>query len=365
MEKIVLSRKEFYDLVWSTPLLTLSKKYLISDNGIRKICKRMNIPLPPLGYWQKKAYGKSILKKKMPKVNPGEPEIAFEIRCAGDEFKIHPLTELAVLEKEIINDPKLRLKVPQKLSKPDKLIIEANKDLIKDKSYFSQYHRIIHTHVGKIDIKVSPKNLSRALLIMDTLIKLLRARGHDISVGDRKTFAKIKGEYIEFHLREKITISDMTDKWGSKLYEPTGILGIIYGESYNWKEIKDGNQCLEEKMAKVLALLELKGLKEKAARIKRENYWREQEEKERIIREKKERMEKENNDFKDLLHQAERWNQSQFLRSYIKKVEETVRLTTGELPEEFKVWIGWASDMADWYDPLINKPDDYLLDSDK
>jgi hypothetical protein len=367
MEQIVLSRKELFDLVWSTPLLTLSKKFAISDNGIRKICKRMNIPLPQLGYWQKKAYGKSTLIKKMPKINPGGKEITLAIRGieAGDEYKNHPLTELAELEKEIINDPKLRLKVPQKLYKPDKLIIAANEDLIKDKSYFSQYHSLIQTYVGKIDIKVSPKNLSRALRIMDTLIKLFRARGHDIYVGDRKTFVRIEGENIEIHMREKITISDKTDKWGGKLYEPYGVLAIIYGESYNWKEIKDGNKGLEDKMAKVLAILELKGLKEKAARIKREEYWRIQEEKEKILREKKERIEKERNDFKDLFNKAERWNQSQFIRAYIEKVEVVYSSKWENLPEEIQIWTNWAKQKADWYDPLINLTDAFLTDEDK
>ena len=58
MGKKVLTRKELYDLLCSIPLSTLAKKFEISDNGLRKICKRMNIPLPPNGHWQKVRYGK-------------------------------------------------------------------------------------------------------------------------------------------------------------------------------------------------------------------------------------------------------------------------------------------------------------------
>ncbi len=38
MNSIKLTRKELYDLVWSAPFTTLSKKYLISDVGLRKMC---------------------------------------------------------------------------------------------------------------------------------------------------------------------------------------------------------------------------------------------------------------------------------------------------------------------------------------
>jgi hypothetical protein len=39
--------------VWKTPVLQLAKKYGVSDNGVRKHCKQMGIPLPGRGYWQK------------------------------------------------------------------------------------------------------------------------------------------------------------------------------------------------------------------------------------------------------------------------------------------------------------------------
>lgn len=53
MEKVTFSRKELYDLVWAEPLSVLAKKYQVSDNGLRKICLRMDIPLSPNGHWQK------------------------------------------------------------------------------------------------------------------------------------------------------------------------------------------------------------------------------------------------------------------------------------------------------------------------
>jgi len=60
MEMATLTRRELYDLVWSTPMTAIAKKYLISDVGLRKICISMNIPLPRAGHWEKIKAGKPI-----------------------------------------------------------------------------------------------------------------------------------------------------------------------------------------------------------------------------------------------------------------------------------------------------------------
>ena len=39
------------ELVWSKPMTTLSKELGVSDNSIRKRCKKWNIPYPSKGYW--------------------------------------------------------------------------------------------------------------------------------------------------------------------------------------------------------------------------------------------------------------------------------------------------------------------------
>ena len=56
-----LSREELYDLEWSKPLTTLAKEHGISDNGLRKICKK----LPKAGHWLKLEHGKPIVVEKL------------------------------------------------------------------------------------------------------------------------------------------------------------------------------------------------------------------------------------------------------------------------------------------------------------
>ncbi len=45
------TREEMYDLVWSTPMRTLTKRFGISDVALRKRCVKAAVPTPPSGYW--------------------------------------------------------------------------------------------------------------------------------------------------------------------------------------------------------------------------------------------------------------------------------------------------------------------------
>jgi len=50
---ITVNRNELYEQVWREPVSRLAPKYGISDVGLKKICRKLNVPTPPLGYWTK------------------------------------------------------------------------------------------------------------------------------------------------------------------------------------------------------------------------------------------------------------------------------------------------------------------------
>jgi hypothetical protein len=55
-----IKREELYEEVWSVPLTQLCAKYGLSDNGLRKVCKRLNVPFPWRGYWAKVEAGHRV-----------------------------------------------------------------------------------------------------------------------------------------------------------------------------------------------------------------------------------------------------------------------------------------------------------------
>jgi hypothetical protein len=56
------NRERLYEEVWSEPVIVVAKRYGLSDVGLAKICKKLNIPRPGLGYWAKKAAARPIGK---------------------------------------------------------------------------------------------------------------------------------------------------------------------------------------------------------------------------------------------------------------------------------------------------------------
>ncbi len=71
------NREEIYKAIWEKPIQHVAKRYNISDVGLAKICKRLNIPRPGRGYWAIKAAGKPL--PKMPSLpNLGQ---AFCVPC--------------------------------------------------------------------------------------------------------------------------------------------------------------------------------------------------------------------------------------------------------------------------------------------
>ena len=47
------TRKQLYDLIWSKPMRDAAAEVGISDIGLKKVCIRHRVPVPPRDYWNK------------------------------------------------------------------------------------------------------------------------------------------------------------------------------------------------------------------------------------------------------------------------------------------------------------------------
>lgn len=50
-KKVKLTREELYEKVWQKPTVRIAEDFGISDAMIGKLCRKMDIPKPPPGYW--------------------------------------------------------------------------------------------------------------------------------------------------------------------------------------------------------------------------------------------------------------------------------------------------------------------------
>jgi hypothetical protein len=77
-QEIRMHRAELFERVWSQPVARLSTEWGLSGPGLKKVCRKLQIPVPSRGYWAKLKYGHRIKRPQLPALPAGaDPEIIF------------------------------------------------------------------------------------------------------------------------------------------------------------------------------------------------------------------------------------------------------------------------------------------------
>jgi hypothetical protein len=356
METIELNRKELYDIVWSKPISKLTLQYAISIDGLKKLCKQFDIPIPVAGYWMKLKHNKPVKKTKFNDIFGGVGKIILTIREEGNPVNLDQTT-LTIRTKEIENDIKAPLIVPDKLTKPDILTIQTQEywKAAKNNRFYRDDKKI--TYPIRFDIN----NRERALRFMDTFTKLIRYRGHTITREYNETGVLIDDVFIEIDLREASRRVPAKPPFSGTMLEPIGEFIFKVGRYSGDREWRDGKVKIEGMLAKIVAKIELLAQTEKEWKERAEISRLKREEEEKRKAEIKKRRDEEVEKFNRLVKLSEQYDKTLIIRQYIDAVKQKA-VNTNNLTTEKQEWINWATDKADWVDPLINKPDD-ILDS--
>lgn len=80
-----IDRAALFDRVWSEPMRRLAARWGLSDRGLAKVCGRLQVPVPPRGYWAKAQAGRRVRRPRLPALLLGEDV----------EIVIHELEEAA------------------------------------------------------------------------------------------------------------------------------------------------------------------------------------------------------------------------------------------------------------------------------
>lgn len=365
MENQTVTRKQLYDLVWSTPFTTLAKTYAISDVSLRKICIKMEIPLPKSGHWEKVRFNKPVEKNELSNTYVGPNEVILSTRTEGGNIANEIQSPVVKLENEIINQEAEELIVHDKLTNPDQLIITAKEHLTRKRKYGTKGN-LAHTISNGISITVADHNVNRALRFMDTFIKIMRKRGHQIIIRNNCTYVVIQTAEIAINFREKLKKMPPNSPYSDPHYGYLATNILTFNAKIDWNNVQwqDGKTLLEKQLPKIIAKLELTGEVLKNRAIERVMRNEEAEQKRRIEEEKQKHKENELLNFKKMLQNSKQWQEAKILRSYLDEVETKAK-TNHSLTDELKNWIEWGRKKANWYDPQTSSPDDLLNDKDK
>ena len=356
MKTITFTREQLYDLVWTKTMERITRLYGISSYSLRAACTELQVPLPYASYWIQVKHGREW-KTKLPSDYTG-PENVEILKKKYETQKHTPVPSPIVLRtKEIEKDPKAPLIVGEKLNKPRRLIQitkESWDKRDKKKRYWEPDKEGISLHVAA-------GLMPRALRFMDALIKLLEYRGHEFRKNQYGyTVAVVDGIEIEVSLREASKRVPATGGYSGTELVPTGDFIFQVGKYSSQKEWRDGTTPIEGLLARIVAKLELMAEIEKEQEEQRRLRQIEREKQEAIERAVAQRKQKEVQDFKALIHSAERFDEVTKLRHYVRAVKDQA----GPLDEQTRKWVLWAEQKINWIDPLVAAPDDIFTDHD-
>lgn len=358
-EEFVVSRKELYSRIWAEPMVKVAKKFGISDVGLAKICRNNNIPIPPRGYWARKQAGYRVKATPLP---PEKEDYLITISGQGPRPKAEAPPELETVKKNI---QQKSISVPKALKNPHPFIERAAKLLAAQKPKADD---VVPIHGSKVlDVKATPRNFTRALLLFDTIIKTLEQDGFKVSIDDSGTNVLISGIRIYFSLREGLKmIYREPDEWEQRhgyekvrKFVSSGQLVFEiknpYAEGVK-KMWRDGRKQLEEDVAGIIA-----GLVDYSVAAKRHDeelkeWHRQQEEERRKEQEAQERIRAEEKKFAELLQYVQQWQQSESIRQFADAIARKVREPDSGL-EVDEEWLAWVRKQADRIDPLVPKLD--------
>lgn len=386
-------REMIYNEIWAEPVTTVAARYNLSDNGLRKHCRKYGIPLPPPGYWARVRAGQKVQKPALPQVY-GElkshirnyiikyrrdiERITDDELINGEEFSL-----LREETKEFIRQQCSQVEVKGQLRKPHKYIIEHKEETIyrkkRDKalkqasfspSYYSKVKSEYRENNPMLPLNVSDGNINRAYRIMDAIITTLddmeaytalrQESGTDIG-----TF-RVMYAYFQFE------VSEQTRKKKSKDNQeelPDLVLSLFpkswFGFSKNtYPEMIYRDQSAEPLEAQVGKIIhdmfvvanKLQAMDELEKRIDRKK----EEERERQRRLEKMRA-GELQELKLLEQASTDWDKAQKIRSFADCMERKLaELDDLEKQEKLRKWLKWARDKADWLDPLTASSDKLL-----
>jgi len=191
------TRQEFYDLVWSKPMTHLAKEFALSDVALHKICKKHDLPNPPLGWWAKKAAGKAVKQTPLPKAKTGTSD---RITIAAGQLGPEP--ELIATARE--NARLLASSIDVDTVLPANPIVDRTIAQLR-KAKPSAINRLVTVEgLNVIKASVALASIDRLEVALDRIAAAAEALGIKLARGEKTAAFTCEGETIGFSISEGV-----------------------------------------------------------------------------------------------------------------------------------------------------------------
>lgn len=387
---IEFERAALYDEVWADPVSTVSKRYGMSDNGLRKICQKLGVPLPPLGYWAKLRAGQKVKRAPLPRhdgqtVFYAQPE-AYTRRVAEsadwaasreaiERQEARPESRIAPAEHGEWRHRLVRA-LAKRLAEIDKQIEEDDRPRRSNETWEPRIPRVsfrIRRPGGVLDmgpdyaaVIVTARTRYRALSIADAFFVAMEARGFKVRLTDTHTVIACKDIVMQFRL------SEMTEKTGNSVgydnWSPLGRLRITMRESLHaGKEIRARDEpeaTLEEQLNMLATRLRIAVLGFDSREEDRKEQARQHTEMMRRVENATwheqtatEAAQREKTAVDALFAEADQSDACERRRLYLQRVERFAQDRGIDVSDTSQLgqWLAWARASCDALDPIFSR----------
>jgi hypothetical protein len=403
---LTLNRLTLYDLVWSKPLVDMAKEFNMSDGGLAKRCRAVDVPVPYRGYWARKAAGQEPHKTPLPKyrgqdalaaakgrgetvpttvIKEGpEPAVDFEPlpkKADKENVPSSPAEKATYAQIDAIEvSPWKMTDTMHAAVKRSAIALAAYR--VKDFSWTK-----LDRNGSQIEIEVSEEAKVRALQVANLIVKGCDCMAWGIIEEEKSArvprwgastveipvyaLLEVEGEPMRFRIDERrrqvphqITREERERSWGSPPpwdLVPTGDLRVHLCEKSRWafKTFKDGTRrLLEEQLSSIL-----RALYDRSQELKCRREEQRLEEERRRSREKREALaaERRESQYKlveELERQAFSWHRARLLRRYLSAAQRAVgdRSIRASMQTRSIDFLAWCESYVDQLDPLSPTP---------
>jgi hypothetical protein len=380
---ILVTREQLYEQVWTIPTQTLAKQYGISDVGLSKICRRLNVPKPGLGYWAKVDAGQGPPRTPLParalehsyeiRPRPPEPAETEEQRLAREARERLRLSFAAVSVPDLLLQPHALTKktqehfavIAKKLQKPSRKTSPFERPQLASLPYDQKGRYECKVGSG-FPLLVSLPHLDRALRVLDTWTKEVMKLGFEVRADEKKNelTAWKDGQGFSFALREGYKKHEFAAdeqkarKEASRRYDyewvgsgkfTFTISGPIWGTHREWS---DGKTLLQARMPEMLA--EIVALVPLARKLREEEEQKKKAHAEEEHRrwQAQARRDEEKRQLDAIVAAAGEVARTETALRYLDQLEAEYFKSEGNVPETVSLWFNRAREIAMLSNPM-------------
>lgn len=374
MKPYRVSRREFFDLIWSAPMRSVAADLGFSDVALKKAALKAGLPTPPQGHWNRVLAGrKATTKPILPPRGFGAPDQVFlgtdQWHHWNDCYKVEDVPPPAPIFAESIEEVRKRAqKLVGKLAAP--------RDL---KTTHPAFRRILadeaaRAEKARTDSYVFPWNTPRFGAAIDQRrLRLLNAICLGVENAGLKVSLSSKDEPVFTISGGASSLPLIVQKVSKKAKNPEkdNRLSIVVGTTSRhggvalrqWEDV-DGRKLeaiITEITVDIMVMIEECYREEQMRR----HEWRLQDREKRIeeARQEKIAVERRERERREQLEQARidrlltdagQLQTAQLIRQYVADVANHLASAPALPTGAFEKWRDWAHAQADRIDPVKN-----------